>query len=124
MHWTIEQMIRAFLMQTPKCKWPDALAYVEFAINSTINVSTDNAPFEMAYGTNVALPIDHALHMRVPELDAAAPDFLSHIRHTILEVKEVLAKAQEYQKAYYNKHHKPTQYSVGDHILLSTRNLH
>ena len=80
-------------MQTPKCKWPDALAYVEFAINSTINASTDKAPFEMAYGTNVALPVDHALHMRTPELDAAAPDFLSNIRRTIAEAKDALAKA-------------------------------
>ena len=93
MHWTIEQMIWAFLMQTPKCKWPDASAYVEFAINSTINASTDKATFEMAYGTNVALPVDYALHMRTPKLDAAAPDFLSHIRRTILEAKEALIKA-------------------------------
>ena len=80
-------------MQTPKCKWPDALAYVEFAINSTINASTDKAPFEMAYGTNVALPVDHALHLSTPEVDAAAPDFLSNIRHTISEAKNALVKA-------------------------------
>ena len=86
-------MIRAFLMQTPKCKWPDALAYVEFAINSTINASTDKAPFKMAYGTNVALPVDHVLHMRTPEVDAAAPDFLLHIRRTISEAKNALVKA-------------------------------
>lgn len=86
-------MIRAFLMQTPKCKWPDALAYVEFVINSTINASTNKAPFKMAYGTNMALPVDHALHMRTPELDAAAPDFLSHIRHTISKANDALVKA-------------------------------
>ena len=80
-------------MQTPKYKWPDALAYIEFAINSTINASTDKSPFKMAYSTNVALPVDHVLHMRTPELHAVAPDFLSHIRHTILEAKDTLTKA-------------------------------
>ena len=86
-------MIRAFLKQMPKCKWPDALAYVEFAINLTISASSDKAPFEMTYGTKVALPVNHALNMRTPKLDAAAPDFLSHIQRTILEVKDALTKA-------------------------------
>ena len=57
-------------------------------------------PLEMAYGTNVALPVDHALHMHTPELDAAALDFLSHIQHTISEAKAALEKAYEHQKTY------------------------
>ena len=85
-------MIQAFLMQMPKCKCPDTLAYVELMINSAINASTDKAPFEMAYGTNVALPVDHALYMCTPKLDAAAPDFLSHFWSTIPEAKDALAK--------------------------------
>ena len=46
----------------------------------------------MAYGTNMALLVDHALHMRTPKLGAAAPDFLSHILYTILEAKDALIK--------------------------------
>ena len=80
-------------MQMLKYKLPDALAYIEFAINSTINTSTDKSPFKMAYSTNVALPVDHVLHMRTPEVDAAAPDFLLHIRRTISEAKDALVKA-------------------------------
>ena len=46
----------------------------------------------MAYGTNVALPVDHALNICTPELDAAAPDFLLHIRRIVLEAKDALIK--------------------------------
>ena len=34
---------------------------VEFAMNTTIDVFTGFTPFYMLYGTQVALPIDHAL---------------------------------------------------------------
>ena len=41
--------------------WFDALPLVVFAMNTTINVSTGFTTFYMLYGTQVALPIDHAL---------------------------------------------------------------
>ena len=34
---------------------------VEFSMNTTINISTGFTPFYMLYGTEVALPIGHAL---------------------------------------------------------------
>ena len=41
--------------------WFDALPLVEFAMNTIINVSIGFTPFYILYGTQVALPIDHAL---------------------------------------------------------------
>ena len=40
-------------------KWVDRLGFVEFAINSSINSSIGQAPFELAYGTNVRQVVDH-----------------------------------------------------------------
>ena len=40
-------------------KWVDRLAFVVFAINSSINSSTGKVPFELAYGTNVRQVVDH-----------------------------------------------------------------
>ena len=31
-------------------KWVEQLTYVEFAINSSINASTNKTPFELVYG--------------------------------------------------------------------------
>ena len=43
--------------------WVRALPLAEFAINTTVSVSTGVSPFTAVYGTNdaVRLPIDHAL---------------------------------------------------------------
>ena len=38
--------------------WVEKLGYVEFAINSLVNVSTSKAPFELVYGTNVQTVVD------------------------------------------------------------------
>ena len=40
-------------------KWVDWLGFVEFAINSSINSSTEKAPFELAYGTSVQQVVDY-----------------------------------------------------------------
>ena len=40
-------------------KWVDRLGFVEFAINSLVNISTGKAPFELMYGHNVREVVDH-----------------------------------------------------------------
>ena len=37
------------------------LPFVEFGINTTLNVSTGCAPFELAYGVRPSLPVDLVL---------------------------------------------------------------
>ena len=49
----------------------DVLPLVKFAMNTTIIVSTGFIPFYMLYGTQVALPIDHALP--APPMSVATP---------------------------------------------------
>ena len=38
--------------------WVDKLGYIEFAINSLVNVSTSKATFELVQGTNVYTVVD------------------------------------------------------------------
>ena len=81
--------------------WPVAIAYVEFAINSAASATTGKAPFALAYGSNVRLPIDLALG--TPSEDAAnAPEFIAHVQDTVRQAQDAMARAQEYQKRYYD----------------------
>ena len=38
--------------------WVEKLGYVEFAINSLVNLSTSTVPFKLVYGTNVKTVVD------------------------------------------------------------------
>ena len=39
-------------------KWVEQLSYIEFAINSSTNASTNKTPFELVYGCNVRTVAD------------------------------------------------------------------
>ena len=58
-------------------EWTSKLAYVKLAINSTINVSTGFAPFQLLYGANVKLPLDHIVH--APDIDPGSAIIAHHI---------------------------------------------
>ena len=61
MHRTLAQVLRSLLLNSAAEEWADKLPYVELAINSNPNVSTNKPAFELLYGENVQLPIDLAL---------------------------------------------------------------
>ena len=52
-HRTLEQVLRAHCLDAPQSDWFDALPFVEFALNSTINISTGFTPFKLVYGSEV-----------------------------------------------------------------------
>ena len=58
--------------------------------------------------------------------DISNPDATSTIR-TITDVlnlaKTNLAKAQEHQAKYHDRHHRDVSFQIGDRVLLSTKNL-
>ena len=53
-----------------------------------------------------------------------AEDFVLHIQDLLQRAKGHLLKAQEYQKRYFDCHHRHQEHEVGDWVLLSTSNLH
>ena len=71
-------------------KWVDSLGFVEFVINSSINSSTGNAPFELAYGTNVWQVVDHldGVHSVT-----TAQDLVTSITELIGEARRQMIKA-------------------------------
>ena len=73
-------MLRATLLEQRVTNWLTAIPYIEFAINSTVSASTGKSPFELLYGENVALPMDHALHA-APLTHAT--NFTTHIQNLV-----------------------------------------
>ena len=55
---------------------------------------------------------------------AGAGDFVLHIQNLLQRAKAHLLKAQEYQKWYFDRHHRHQEHEVGDWVLLYTSNLH
>ena len=59
-------------------------------MNTTVNASTGFTPFHMLYGSEVALPIDHALpapHMSV------AKSHVASVEKLVQEARAAMAKA-------------------------------
>ena len=61
MHRTLAQILRALLFQDQPELWAEKLPYVELAINSAANATTQKPAFELLYGDNIAFPIDLAI---------------------------------------------------------------
>ena len=55
---------------------------------------------------------------------AGAGDFVEHVQVLLERARDHLEKAKEYQKQYYDRHHRHQEHAVGDWVLLFTRNLH
>ena len=53
-----------------------------------------------------------------------AVHFVQHVQDLLGRARGHLDKAREYQKTYYDRHHRHQEHDVGDWVLLSTRNLH
>ena len=105
-HRTLEQALRCLLAEQslPESEWCNLLYHVEFAINSTVAESIGRSLFELVYGEQVRLPVDVIVKIQSRMLDAA--HFVQHIQKLVQDAKNDLKRAQDYQKRYFNKHHR------------------
>ena len=92
-HRTIEQVLRALLLDHPTWSWVDALPYVEFALNSTQSASTQHPPFELVYGSNVSLPVDLVLDAANPPT-TDAPTFAAKCARVVSDAQAHLLRVQ------------------------------
>ena len=72
--------------------WFDAIPLVEFAMNTTINISTGFTPFYILCSTQVALPIDYALP--APPTSVAT-SHVATMKQIVQEAHATMAKAQQ-----------------------------
>ena len=101
--------------------WCELLGFIEFAINSAVAEGTGQVPAELTIGELARSPLDVVVQAAG---HVGAGDFVQHVQDLFECARDHLEKAREYQKRYYDHHHRHQEHAVGDWVLLSTRKLH
>ena len=91
------------------------------AINSTVADATGRSPNFLVYGTDLALPVDHALHHVAPNL--AAQDIAQRMVELTAAARVAIADAADTAARYAKRSRRDVSFGVGDRVLLSTHNL-
>ena len=112
---TLKTGLRAFINGSQD-NWDDLLPMAEFAINSSVNISTGMMPFKLIHGKEPHLPIDLGLESNVP----AAVNLAEFMTQMIEKAWDNIVKAQTSQKAQADKHHQDHKFQIGDKVMLST----
>ncbi|GKB31052.1 putative reverse transcriptase domain-containing protein, partial [Tanacetum coccineum] len=72
-------------------------------------------PFESLYGRKCRLPI---LWAEIGEGQLIRPEIVQETTEKISQIKDRLKATHDRQKSYANKHRKPLEFNVGDHVML------
>ncbi|SCV68078.1 BQ2448_199 [Microbotryum intermedium] len=100
--------------------WVRHLANIEFAINASVNASTNKSPFEVVLGR---LPRLLPTSLNRPDLPnvPAASDLISERKAVLVEVRDALATAKVRQAEQVNRHRRPEpDIAVGDLVMVDT----
>jgi len=143
----LEDMLRHYV-SPDQTNWADLLCMAEFAYNSAWHESIQTTPFFLTYGYHPSTPLkrvlpslDHtngsvlalavldksrtqrrkafATMQRVP----AVGKFTQHMQDALQRAKRALQSAQARMSSYADKGRSPVKISVGDMILLSSKNI-
>jgi hypothetical protein len=130
----LEDYLRHFVNEYQN-DWDGYLSFAEFAYNNAIQDSTGQSPFKLNYGFDLLTPMSYIseshratqklLTQQVKECSCpqAATNFSKYMEHTMKVAKTSLVKAQDRQKSYADTKRRPLSFTVGDKVLLSTKNL-
>lgn len=116
---TVETMLRIFIASldsSDATKWVDYIPALELAHNTTPNLATGHAPYELLYGTSPQSFGDRTL--MPPSLSTAAEDLTADLMEKRALAEESLVEAQASQKKHYDKRHTPLTFNPGDAAIL------
>jgi len=115
----LEQYLRVFIDQRQE-QWPDWLETAEFAYNNKIHAATKTSPFKVNYGQDPRM----GFKGRRKGKYKAVGKFMEKMKKIQKEAKAALGKAQEEMKKFTSRRRREEEeYSVGDLVLLSTKDL-
>ena len=83
--------------------WCELLGFIEFAINSAVAEGTGQVPAELTIGELPRSPLDVVVQAGS---HVGAGDFVQHVQDLLGRARDHLEKAREYQKTYYDRHHR------------------
>lgn len=116
---TLEAYLRIFANYRQD-DWAESLSIAEFVTNNTVHSSTGQTPFFALYGVHPDLPEEADLSTG---RNVAASDRVRKIRTARKLMEEEMLHAVAKQEKYYNMKRNPAEFSVGDQVLLSMKNL-
>ena len=122
MNAVIGQMLRCTLHEERAGNWDLLLPTVEMTINSLPNSSTGYSPFFLNYGYHPVMPVELLKGDEEVQVEAVE-NFVDRVQNEWKQARKNLLHSVQTQQRYYNQRHRSVEYSVGDLILLSTKNL-
>lgn len=114
----LEDMLRMYVSAS-QTDWDTKLSCAEFAINNADHESTGTTPFMLNYGHHPYLPVTLLSHVRAP----SATDFVQRMQRLVNEARVAHRAATLKQAQYANSKRRDLQFSVGDWVLLSSKDL-
>ncbi|GJZ54150.1 putative reverse transcriptase domain-containing protein [Tanacetum coccineum] len=111
---TLEDMLRACLIDFVK-GWEKHLPLVEFSYNNSYHASIKAAPFEALYGRKCRSPVCWA---EVGDVQLTGPEILHETPEKIVQIRQRLQAARDWQRSYANVRRKPIEFQVGDRVML------
>jgi hypothetical protein len=119
MNRTLEDMLRHFVTPSQD-NWDELLDAAEFAVNNAWQASVRNTPFMLNSGQHPLTPVTLDTDTHVP----AAKAYTTQLREAVILARKCLEAAQHRQKAFADKRRRDVSYSVGEAVLLNTKNIH
>ena len=118
-----EQVLRCVVHQLGEPRdWDDLCPVIEFSLNSHPNRSTGFSPFYLNFGYHPVTPADLLTCEDESSVESVSR-FTQRLHSIFAKAKEHLHVAQEQQRRYYDRRHRPAEFDVGQYVLLSTKNL-
>ena len=115
----METALRCVASHAPS-SWAKQLVWVEYAHNTLPTSATGLSPFQCAYGYQPPLFPEQEKEASVPSVQA----FITRCRRTWLRARSALLRTSErYQRAANRRRSTAPQYSPGQRVWLSTRDI-
>lgn len=100
--------------------WDEWLSLAEFAYNNSVHVATGHTPFFMCYGRHPKLPgAVKAPDSRFP----AVEEYVKNVAQVVKQAKDKLETMRHKAKQFTDGKRRDVLYTVGDLVLLSTKNI-
>ena len=115
---TLEEMLRHYVSPTQD-DWDLRLPCAEFAINNAFKAATGYTPFYLNYGRHPRALAAVTMNTAIP----AANEFVGGLQEAISRTKDCLNASQARMKRLADAHRRDLQLSVGDEVLLSSKNM-
>jgi hypothetical protein len=106
---TVEIALRYYFaaLDDPR-RWTEIIPMLQAAIASTVSAATGHTPNELKFGINTVRALD-GINPHLQRIQ----DFTVRI-----DAAESISMAQMAMKKFYDTHHKPKSFAVGDKVLL------